>query len=134
MSNQEAITLLRNLEDSLDSYCELTEEGKTAFRMAIEALSCSEFPNSSDVINRQDAIDALMERFKRIPTTAIIAKNIIENLPSAQPEEAIPVSWIEAIIKKFMMAGDAFSGLTASIIRVMLNEWKKEQEGGNDGA
>lgn len=48
---------------------------------------------------------------------------------SAQPEEAIPISWIEAIIKKFMMAGDAFSGLTASIIRVMLNEWEKEQEG-----
>ena len=38
MNNQEAITLLRNLEDSLDSYCELNEEGKTAFRMAIEAL------------------------------------------------------------------------------------------------
>ena len=46
MNNREAITLLRNLEDSLDSYCELNEEGKTAFRMAIEALSCSEFPNS----------------------------------------------------------------------------------------
>ena len=38
MSNQEAIALLRNLEDALDSYCELNEEGKTAFRMAIEAL------------------------------------------------------------------------------------------------
>jgi len=38
MSNREAIALLRNLEDSLDSYCELNEEGKTAFRMAIEAL------------------------------------------------------------------------------------------------
>ena len=37
MSNQEAIALLRNLEDALESYCELNEEGKTAFRMAIEA-------------------------------------------------------------------------------------------------
>lgn len=46
MNNREAITLLRNLEDSLDSYCGLNEEGKTAFRMAIEALSCSEFPNN----------------------------------------------------------------------------------------
>ena len=46
MSNQEAIALLRNLEDALDSYCELNEEGKTAFRMAIEALSCSENPNN----------------------------------------------------------------------------------------
>lgn len=57
MSNQEAIALLRNLEDALDS--ELNEEGKTAFRMAIEALSCSENPNNSDCISRQAAIDAL---------------------------------------------------------------------------
>ncbi len=48
---------LRNLEDALDSYCELNEEGKTAFRMAIEALSCSENPNNSDCISRQAAID-----------------------------------------------------------------------------
>lgn len=46
LSPKEAIALLRNLEDSLDSYCELNEEGKTAFRMAIEALSCSEIPNN----------------------------------------------------------------------------------------
>lgn len=59
MSNQEAIALLRNLEDSLDSYCELNEEGKTAFRMAIEALSGSEIPNSSDTISRQAALDAI---------------------------------------------------------------------------
>lgn len=46
MNSQEAITLLRNLEDALDSYCELNEEGKTAFRMAITALNCSEIPNN----------------------------------------------------------------------------------------
>ena len=45
MNSQEAITLLRNLEDALDSYCELNEEGKNAFRMAITALNSSEFPN-----------------------------------------------------------------------------------------
>ena len=69
MSNQEAIALLRNLEDALDSYCELNEEGKTAFRMAIEALSCSENPNNSDCISRQAAIDAankLVDRFEQI--------------------------------------------------------------------
>lgn len=60
MSNQEAIALLRNLEDALDS--ELNEEGKTAFRMAIEALSCSENPNNSDCISRQAAIDAVQSR------------------------------------------------------------------------
>lgn len=41
---------------------------------------------SKDTIDRQESIDALMEEFKRIPTNAIRAKNIIEGLPSAQPE------------------------------------------------
>ncbi len=39
-----------------------------------------------DLISRRAAIDALVETFKRIPTTAIRAKNTIEQLPSAQPE------------------------------------------------
>ena len=39
-----------------------------------------------DLISRQQAIDALMDEFKRVPTTAIRAKNRIERLPSAQPE------------------------------------------------
>lgn len=46
MTREEAITLLRNLEDSLDFYYGLNEKGKTAFRMAITALNCSEIPNS----------------------------------------------------------------------------------------
>ena len=47
----------------------------------------------------------------------------------AQPEEAIPVSWIESRIKRFKAEDNAFCGLTANIMHVMLNEWKREQEG-----
>ena len=101
MSNQEAIALLRNLEDSLDAYCELNEEGKTAFRMAIEALSCSEFPNNSDTISRRQAIDAIGEKNDEIFKTKqkgatyphddffqgmAYAENVVKQLPSAQPE------------------------------------------------
>lgn len=43
MTNIQAINLLKGLEQSLDDYCELNDEGKTAFRMA---MRCSEFPNS----------------------------------------------------------------------------------------
>ena len=90
MSNQEAIALLRNLEDSLDSYCELNEEGKTAFRMAIEALSCSEFLNNSDTIYRQQAIDEITEYGfgDTIYMSVAELKRRIEQLPSAQPETA----------------------------------------------
>lgn len=42
-------------------------------------------PND-DFISRKRAIDALMEDFKRIPTNAIRAKTVIEQLPPAKPE------------------------------------------------
>lgn len=38
MNNQQAINFLKDLEKSLDDYCELNNEGKTAFGMAITAL------------------------------------------------------------------------------------------------
>ena len=103
MSNQEAIALLRNLEDALDSYCELNEEGKTAFRMAIEALSCSENPNNSDCISRQAAIDAVKKNTFRLTfaeeqnceghvawSAEAVYSDVMEgallDLPSAQPQ------------------------------------------------
>ena len=80
MNNREAITLLRNLEDSLDSYCELNEEGKTAFRMAIEALNCSEIPNNSDTISRQAAIETVRKAKDKSE-----AHRMLLQLPPAQP-------------------------------------------------
>ena len=38
MTNIQAADLLKGLEQSLDDYCELNDEGKAAFRMAITAL------------------------------------------------------------------------------------------------
>ena len=38
MTNIQAIDLLKGLEQRLDDYCELNDEGKTAFHMAIAAL------------------------------------------------------------------------------------------------
>lgn len=39
-----------------------------------------------ELIEKHDAIDALIEEFKRTPTVAIRAKHTVEKLPSAQPE------------------------------------------------
>ena len=47
MTNLQAIDLLKGLEQSLDDYCELNDEGKTAFRMAITALEV--FGNSEQL-------------------------------------------------------------------------------------
>ena len=51
MTSQVAITLLKSLEQSLDSYCELNDEGKTAFSMAISALEL--FGNSEQLPSAQ---------------------------------------------------------------------------------
>lgn len=51
MNNQQAIVLLKGLEQSLDDYCELNDEGKAAFRMAITALEV--FGNSEQLPSAQ---------------------------------------------------------------------------------
>lgn len=51
MTNIQAIDLLKDLEQCLDDYCELNDEGKTAFRMAIEALEV--FGNSEQLPSAQ---------------------------------------------------------------------------------
>lgn len=85
MNSQIAITLLKDLEQSLDDYCELNDEGKTAFSMAITALELfgiseqlpsvqPELSNNSkelenkngELISRQDAIDAIVNTVSEV--------------------------------------------------------------------
>ena len=95
MNNQQAINLLKGLEKNLDDYCELNDEGKTAFRMAIEALSCSDIPNNSDIISRQQAIDALKEKvFHNLSDEFYGAMQVLDELPSVQPERPTG-EWIQ---------------------------------------
>ena len=54
MTNLQAIDLLKGLEQSLDDYCELNDEGKTAFGMAITALEL--FGNSEQLPSAQPEI------------------------------------------------------------------------------
>lgn len=42
--------------------------------------------------------------------------------------EAIPVAWIEGHIKWLKSLDNAFSGMTAMNIEVMLKKWREEQE------
>lgn len=64
MTNQTAVTILKNLEQSLDDYCELDDEGKEAFRMAITALE--QFGNSEQLQNCKTG--------KWIPNTPVTMK------------------------------------------------------------
>ena len=86
-----------------------------------------------DLISRQAAITALShmcsEDEKGITVSRANVDSMLKSLLPAQPEEAIPVSWIESRIERFMTMDNAFGGLTANIMLVMLNEWKRDQEG-----
>ena len=61
---------------------------------AIEALRYSEFPNSSDCISRQAAIDAICKEGTRLERNGTVAMceikqwciDLLKRLPSAQPE------------------------------------------------
>ena len=61
---------------------------KEAVDVAISALQAQDVPeiNVGGTVSRRAAIDALMDEFKRVPTTAIRAKDALEKLPSAQLE------------------------------------------------
>jgi hypothetical protein len=89
---------------------------------------------SKDTIYRQAAIDALNAYEDVVDTasqvfTILGCKEAITNLPSVQPEHAIPLQWIEAHIEWLKSLYNAYSTLTAVQISVMVNKWKDGQDG-----
>ena len=60
-------------------------------KLQLPPANCSEFPNNSDTISRQAAIDALDKRFDKIPmeqTTEILKlRKDLRGLPSIQSEQ-----------------------------------------------
>lgn len=78
----------------------------------------------NDLISRKALCDyALNQKDKSV------TPNDIMRFPSAQPEPAIPLQWIEAQIKWLKSLDNAFSTLTAGQISAMVNKWKDEQDG-----
>jgi hypothetical protein len=51
----------------------------------------------------------------------------VSTMPSAQPEPAIPLSWIENEIKWLKSLDNTFSEITALQISVMVKKWRDEQ-------
>ena len=109
---------------------------------------------NGDLISRAEAIDALWKalytyedeterRFQESDELNVgdwighrifvqnmndIDRQTILNLPSAQSEPAIPLSWIEGQIEWLKSLDNEFSTLTAGQILAMMNKWKDEQD------
>ena len=58
MTKAEAIAMLKRIQEPEAWEPQINQAAFEALDMAIEALDCSESPNSSDTISRQEAIDA----------------------------------------------------------------------------
>ena len=90
-----------------------------------------------DLISRQTAIDALREAenhaFNSFYKGLVKAHKIIADIPSAQPEPSIPISWIEKQIDWLKSMDNEFSKLTAMNISVLVKKWRKEN-GKDDGS
>lgn len=97
----------------------------------------------NDLISRQaaiDALDALCDReceYSKKQRSFMCgacrlgsAFDVIDELPSVQPEPAIPLSWIEGQIEWLKSLDNAFLTLTAGQISSMMNNWKDEQNEG----
>jgi len=83
----------------------------------------------NNLISRKAAIDLWETYHPTIAVDAMAYDKALRELPSAQPEPAIPLQWIEAQIEWLKSLDNAFATLTAGQISAMVNKWKGEQDG-----
>ena len=93
--------------------------------------------HACDLISRQQAIDALArtaretfnlsDEYNHYLAGLMDGELAIKNLPTVQPERAIPLSWIEQQIEWLKSLNNGFSTLTATQISAMVKKWEGEQ-------
>ena len=84
--------------------------------------------NVGDTISRQAVLDAVE---KNACNTQRIM-DAVNNLPPAQPEPAIPLSWIEKYIEWLKGLDNEFVNLAAAHISVMVKKWRDEPNARTD--
>ena len=93
-----------------------------------------------DLISREDALnfktkipdlpgDTTMEEANGWSAGVRMYQKYIKGLPPAQPEEAIPLSWIEAKCEWLWDLDNGLSTLSALTIKALVDQWKEEQDG-----
>ncbi len=85
----------------------------------------------SDPIERQDAIDVV----KRLMGDYELSRTVqtgLYILPSAQPEPAIPISWLEKEIEHLESYENSFAVLDAMQLKALIKRWESEQNDTDD--
>lgn len=143
LSKQAILSLPRDVEKSLDGkildeYINVKDiEALPTVQSQSTEGQLNDSAQSTDLIDRQAVIDEL-RKFKPeiIPyekariyveeTVETMYDRIVE-LPTIQPEPAIPLSWIENEIKWLKSLDNTFSEITALQIYAMVKKWRHEQ-------
>lgn len=89
------------------------------------------------LIDADVAIEELTDRSyqvaKRVGTDSpfweglVIARRIVKNLPTIQPEPSIPLSWIDKYIEWLKSLDNEFARLAVAHISIMAKKWRDEQ-------
>lgn len=144
MEMKEAIEILEELQKFLKKL-KTIEETKTiqkALDEAFKAMAYTEFMkgqhscNMSDLISRQAAIDAIRcnititgrQNAELVAATIGAFADRIKALPSAQPEPAIPISWLEKEVEHLESRENSFAVLDAMQLKALIKRWRGEQD------
>jgi hypothetical protein len=121
ISRMETVEHLRRVLDATVPITDYDEGYVDGVEFGISTVSTMPTiqPQSTNLIDRQDAIDAL--------DCINGVEEVLRSLPSVQPEPAIPLSWIENEIKWLKSLDNTFSEITALQISVMVKKWRDEQ-------
>lgn len=126
LSKKAILSLPRDVEKSLDGkildeYINVKDiEALPTVQSQSTAGQLNDSAQSTNLIDRQEALEAVSD-------CGICTQKLV-NLPTAQPEPSIPLSWIENEIKWLKSLNSTFSEITAIQISAMVQKWKDEQD------
>ena len=84
---------------------------------------------SGDAISRQAAIDAINSHFgfNIEEEYGSAVQEVINGLPSAQPEPAIPISWLMEEIKRLESRKNCLTVIDVAQLKAHIKRWESEQ-------
>ena len=142
IERQEAIdrfNVIRPVDPKKDEYTKGIDVGIAMCIVAVkdqptiqpEKEQLSKEGTTSDLISRTATIDAVNNAFDRETILTLFVRSIalraIRDMPSAQPEPSIPLSWVEKYIEWLKSLDNEFVNLAAAHISVMVKKWRGEQ-------
>lgn len=128
MTREEAITRIKDHIKIHRYYERNAVKIFEALNMAIKALEQPE--SCEDAVNKiKNASFTGSDGLDYVETLVALDALKLANSSSAQPEPAIPLSWINKEVEWLKSLDNSFAALTAGQISVMVKTWKDEQDG-----